>query len=353
MLNNLGSGGTEAFVMNVYRNIDREKIQFDFLVRSNENGKLVDEIKKMGGKVIIHPPFPRHIMANYRKLKQFLKEHHSEYVAIHLHANALIYVKPIQVAKKYGIPIRIIHSHSVTSKYKMLHEINMKRASRWYTHSFACSINAGKWMFDKKKFEVINNGVDLKRFEYNSSTRKELQKLYNIENKTVIGHVGRFESAKNHKFLIEVFRKYHLNNPNSVLLLVGAGQEKKSIEQIVEKYKLSKDVIFTGAVENVEDYFSAMDVFLFPSLWEGLGMVLIEAQANGLPCITSNVIPREACLSNYYYEVDLNESIEEWVEKVKYVSALNIQRERISSKLTEFDIKMIVKKLEDYYMDNI
>ena len=339
--------------MNVYRSIDREKIQFDFLVRSNENGELVDEIKKMGGKVIIQPSFPRHIMANYRELKQFLKEHHSEYRAIHLHANALIYVKPIQIAKKYRIPIRIIHSHSVTSKYKVLHEINMKRCSRWYTHSFACSINAGKWMFDKKEFKVINNGVDLKRFKYNFGIRKELQKSYNIEDKTVIGHVGRFESAKNHKFLIEVFRQYHLNNPNSVLLLIGDGQEKKNIEQIVEKYNLSKDVIFTGAVGNVEDYLSAMDVFLFPSLWEGLGIVLIEAQANGLPCIISNVIPREACLSNYYYEIDLNENIEEWVEKIKYVSTLNIHRERISSKLKEFDIKMIAKKMENCYMDNI
>lgn len=150
VLNNLGSGGAESFVMNLYRNIDRSLVQFDFLIRSRENGSMVDEIRKLGGKIYIQPNFPRNILQNYKALDEFLKCHAKEYKAIHVHANALVYVKPLQLAKKYGIPCRIIHSHNTNSSAEFIHKFNRRRIDEWVTDRFACSDLAGSGCFQGK-----------------------------------------------------------------------------------------------------------------------------------------------------------------------------------------------------------
>lgn len=327
VLNNLGYGGAETFVMNVYRHVERSKVQFDFLIRSNQNGPMLQEIESLGGQVIELPPFPGKALSNYRALDKFLKVHADEYEAMHVHANALIYVKPLQLAKKYGIPCRIIHSHSTGSRFKMLHMANTKRVSHWATHRFACSSLAGEWMFPDEDYEFVPNGIDLEKFAFSETDRRGIRRQYDIENSFVVGHVGRFVPQKNHPFIVEVFEALHKKSPNAVLLLVGDGENLDSIKTLVKSKGLSESVVFVGAVENVEKYYSAMDCFLFPSVCEGLGIVLVEAQANGLPCLVSEAVTQEVNLGLITY-LSLACSPDQWS---KSLAALEREREEDDS----------------------
>lgn len=346
VLNNLGSGGAESFVMNVYRNIDRSKIQFDFLVRSSNNGSMLDEIKEMGGQVFIQPDFPRHIIQNYLALNNFLKQNSKDYAAIHVHANSLVYIKPLALAKKYGIQKRIIHSHNTKSAAAFIHRLNIKRIDRWVTDRFACSNWAGKFMFPNHKFRFVPNGIDLTRFAFSAEKRKKVRlKLGLSKNTVVVGNVGRFNCQKNHPRIIEIFREYKKNNHNSKLLLVGDGEDKELIEKLVIQNGLRDDVLFTGAVSNVEDYLSAMDVFLLPSLWEGLAIVLIEAQANGLGCVASTTTTPESDCGNIVY-LSLDDTSEQWAKALQKQT----RKEPNIDLISIFDSNVVAKKLEEYYL---
>ena len=348
VLNNLGSGGAESFVMNVYRNIDHSKVQFDFLIRSNQNGPLLDEIKQLGGKVYILPPFPKRIVANYIELKKFLREHAKEYYAIHVHANSLIYTKPLQYARKFGIPRRIIHSHSTHSAFELLHRINKKIIDKWVTDRIACSDMAGQWMFLNREYRIIPNGIQLNQFCFNENERILLRNQYGISDCTVIGNVGRFSIAKNHTRMISIFEMYHRNNPKSVLMLVGDGEERQTIKKLVDEKGLADSIIFTGAVTNVETFLSAMDVFLFPSFWEGLPIALIEAQVNQLFCLISDKVPIMVNCGGCHV-ASLDESDEVWVDKLTHLITKG-RCHTISAK--QYDICTVAKDLEHFYLSN-
>lgn len=317
VLNNLGSGGAESFVMNVYRNIDKEKVQFDFLVRSEQNGPLLDEAETLGAKVSICPPFPRKAAQNYRALDGFLKEHGREYEAIHLHANSLIYVKPLQLARRYGIPKRIMHSHNTKSAkrgFEPVHRANVRRIDKWVTHRLACSRSAGSWMFPNREYAVVPNGIDMASFAYSTQDRTAVRDELGIGNKFVVGHVGRFVPQKNHLFVVDVFEEFHRANPYSTLLLVGEGPDKERVWNHVLRKGLFDDVVFTGAVPDVWRYLSAMDALLFPSLYEGFPVALVEAQANGLPILLSTAISEEVCLLPCFSKLATDESPKAWAE---------------------------------------
>lgn len=348
ILGSLGSGGAESFIMNVYRKIDRSHVQFDFLVRSQDNGPMLDEVKRLGGQVFIQPPFPTRILQNYAALRRFLREHAADYAAIHVHANALIYTKPLQLAKRYGISARIIHCHSTHSVFVLLHRFNKNRVDKWVTARFACSDLAGEWMFPQKEYRVIPNGIDLERFSYNEAERSRIREQYGLENKVVIGNVGRLTAPKNHGRILEIFEAYHRENPNSALLLVGDGEERENIRSLAAQKKLSDCVIFTGAVTDVENYLSAMDVFLFPSLWEGLGIVLIEAQTNGLPCLISDAVPQMANCGNCH-ALSLRADDSEWVREMTRL----ISQGRCTAPTTErFDSRAVAGDLERFYLES-
>lgn len=353
VLNNLGSGGAENFVLNIYRNIDRSKVQFDFLIRSNQNGSMIDEIKQMGGNVYILPAFPRYTIKNYYELNRFLKNNYKNYVAIHVHANALIYVKPLQLAKKYGIPVRIIHSHSTSSKLRSIHYFNCKGIDRWITDRFACSDLAGQWMFPNKQYKIIPNGIDLERFAFGEKQRKLIRKMHKIESKTVIGHVGRFTQAKNHKFIISVFEEYHKENQNSVLLLIGDGVDKDKIKELVKKKGLEESVIFCGATTEVYRYYSAMDIFLFPSLFEGLPIVLVEAQANGLPCVISEKISSMVVMNDNVTVCSLQDGKQVWVEAIRELYSAKRENSLVSEDLKTYDVKNVTRELELFYTKQV
>lgn len=342
-------GGVEAVIMNYYRNIDRTKIQFDFICDEDSTNIPYEEIKKLGGNVIICPPYQK--ISKYEKfLINLFKE--KQYKIVHSNINALS-VFPLYAAKKAGVPVRIAHSHSTTNKKEWKKNL-MKQALRpfskkYATDYFACSELAGRWLFGNKTFEqgkvtIINNAIDLDKFKYDEKIRKEKRKELNIKDDTlVVGHVGRFVTQKNHTFLIDIFNKLHKKEKNSILLLIGQGPLMSEIKQKVDSLGISDSVKFLGQRNDTNELYNIMDLFLFPSLYEGLGMVLIEAQANGLPCIASTEVPKIADISNNVQFYDLNDSIDIWLKNY------DTNRFKFICKNCIYDIKKEAEKLEIYY----
>ena len=269
-------GGVESVVMNYYRNIDKEKIQFHFLCDEDSTDIPYEEIEKLGGKVIIVPPYQK-LFKYQKELYKIFKE--NNYKIVHSHISTLS-VFPLRIAKKAGVPIRIAHSHSTSNKKEWKRNLikNILRPlSKLYANNyFACTEYAGKWLFGKKVVErkelnVINNAIDLKKFELNENTREDLRKELGIKEDTlIIGHVGRFMKQKNHEFLIDVFNELIKKNENSILMLIGQGPLLNDMKQKVRDLNIEDKVKFIGQVTNVEKYYNIMDVFLFPSIYEGL-----------------------------------------------------------------------------------
>ena len=262
--------------MNYYRNIDKDKIQFHFLCDEDSTNIPYEEIEKMGGKVIIIPPYQR-LFEYQKELYRIFKE--NNYKIIHSHINALS-VFPLRIAKKAGVPIRIAHSHSTSNKKewkKNILKMILRPFSKLYANNyFACTEYAGKWLFGKKVVErkelnVINNAIDLKKFEFNENTREDLRKELGIkEDVLVIGHVGRFMKQKNHEFLIDVFEKAIKQDDNIYLILVGQGPLEDKIKEMAKEKGIENKILFLGQRNDVNKLYQAMDIFVLPSLYEGL-----------------------------------------------------------------------------------
>lgn len=348
VLGDLGFGGAEAVVMNWYRHIDRNIVQFDFLVRSTQTN-YEEEIISMGGRVYHTASFPKHWLKNYYETAAILKLR--EWDAIHVHANALLYLKPLQLAKKYEIPIRVIHSHNTKSKFLLLHYINTWRINRWITHKFACSDLAANWMFGSDvDCRIIPNGIELERYAFSQSNRQEIREKLSIVNKTVIGHVGRFMNQKNHPFLIELFERYHNLHDEAILMLVGEGEQMQQIRNLVKQKGLDDAVIFCGATTETYKYYSAMDTFVFPSFFEGLGVALIEAQANGLPCLISERVPTMAIINSNVEVSKLSDGAARWADAIDGLSRIDV--DDLADEMQKYDIRTVSKGLEEFYCCN-
>ncbi len=342
-------GGVESVVMNYYRHIDRSKIQFDFICDEDSTNIPYEEIEKLGGKVILIPPYQK-IFKYHKELKKILKE--GNYKIVHSHINTLS-VFSLFAAKCAGVPVRIAHSHSTTNKQEKKKNL-VKKVLRPFSKVFAtdymaCTEHAGRWLFGNKEYDngnvyLLNNAIDLDKFKYDEKLRKEKRKELNIKEDTlVIGHVGRFVEQKNHRFLIDIYNEVHKQNKNSILLLIGQGPLMEEMKEKVDSLGISNSVKFLGQREDVSELYNAMDLFLFPSLYEGLGMVLIEAQANGLPCIASTEVPKIADISNNVQFYNLNDSIDIWLKNY------DIKRFKFIRKNCIYDIKKEAEKLEKYY----
>jgi len=316
----MNRGGAETMIMNIYRNIDRSKIQFDFIVHTNEECAFDNEIAKLGGRIYQVPRYiGRNHLAYTRAWNTFFKNNR-EYKIIHGHvrSTASIYLK---IARKYGLKT-IVHSHSTTSGDNLtaLAKNVLQFPLRYIAdYFFACSEYAGEWLFGKSvksrdNYYILKNAINTKEFLFNNEIRLKKRQDLNLEDKFVIGHIGRFHKLKNHKFLIDVFREVTSHIKNAVLLLIGDGELKEYILDKVIKMELSDKVIFAGVREDVPELLQAMDAFLFPSLHEGLPVTLIEAQAAGLPCIVSDEITKEVAITNLVKFLSLKTSISEWAK---------------------------------------
>jgi len=351
----LDRGGAETLVMNIYRNLDRSQVQFDFLVHGDKKGVYEKEILELGGRIFRMPSIGlKKLPAYLRMLKVFFAKH-PEYKIIHAH-NSELGLFALRQAQKSGVSCRICHAHSAPCGYGMkmfLRYLFKKITLRYITDGFACSEDAGRWQFGNfAAFQLLNNGIEVRQFQYNEHVRKELRARLKLEDYFILGHVGRFELQKNHTFLLKVFAEIVKRKSSSILLLIGEGTLKVKIEEEAEALQLSSNIMFLGGKGNVADYLQAFDVFLFPSLYEGLGISVIEAQAAGLPCFCSDTIPRQVALTKQCLFLPLD-SPHVWADKI-FGYSFNDRSEMNSCKIIHdsgYDIRQTTQFLESFYLD--
>lgn len=353
-------GGVEAVVMNYYRHIDHAKIQFDFICDSDSTNIPYDEIEKLGGKVILVSPY-QHIISYLKELKVILKE--GKYRIVHSHINALS-VFPLYAAKKVGVPIRIAHSHSTTNKKEwkknLLKQILRPFSKRYATDYICCSELAGRWLFGDKVYDngevyLLNNAIDLDKFAYDEDVRKAKRKELNISDDTlVIGHIGRFVAQKNHTFLIDIFNELHKQNKNSLLLLAGQGPLIDEIKNKVNDLNLTESVKFLGQRNDVNELYQAFDVFLLPSLYEGLPVVGVEAQAAGCLSILSDDMTKETKVLNSTKFISLNQNASFWANEILSSNKKFVRKNSINEMTNNnFNIKKEAKKIENKYLKEV
>ena len=353
-------GGIENLLMNIYRNIDREKVQFDFMVHRDKDAYFDDEIRNLGGRIYKCSPFNPFKHFKYMSdINKVLKEH-PEYNIIHAHSELNMW--PLKSAKKYNIPIRISHSHS-TREIKDLKWLFMEYEKIFLkqqcTDLFACSIDAARWLYGEKavkqnKIKYIKNGIKVDDFEFHIDIRNRIRKELNLENNFVIGHVGRFMKEKNHKFMLDILKEIKKIKSNSVLIFVGNGELEDEIKNKARKMGITNEVRFLGVRSDVKYLMQAMDIFLFPSFYEGLGIVLIEAQALGLESVVSENIPDEAFITDLVHKVSLERDASYWAKKI-----IDIYNEKKNRKGRQedivkagYDIVNTAKFLEEFYLDS-
>lgn len=351
----LRHGGIENFMMNYFRHINKNVIRIDFAIQGNSRGAFDDEIESAGSCIYRLPKPSQHFLQYKRDFSGILKS--GKYKIIHSHCDAMNF-RILRLAKKCNIPVRISHSHNTEhilpgkSKFKILYyEYSRKKIVKYASVCYACSKEAGNWLYGNAPFKIVPNAIDIEKFLFNVGQRKMLRKKYEIsENTIVLGHVGRFDVQKNQMFLINLLRILLKNqNAKFLLLLVGNGWMRKSIEKSVMNYQLEKYVIFTGEVDNPQDYYNMMDIFLMPSLFEGYGIALEEAEVNGLPCIASEYIPKEVSVLNHirYLPLDLDlwhENIIRLLPPKRYADAAK------ELKYKGYDINDAAKELENEYV---
>ncbi len=340
-------------LMNYYRHIDRKKVQFDFLVHRSERGAYDDEIESLGGKIYRTYPLKLKSLPAYLKWLDTFFRDHVEYKIVHAHLDSLS-TFALWRAKKNHIPVRIAHSHcnSFDNDRKLPFRLLSKQMLKFVaTDYFACSKEAGDFMFGRNaKTLVLDNAIDIVQYRFSLNRRQEERnKLCLRDDDFVVGHVGRFSAVKNHKFLIDVFYKLRYIKPKSKLVLVGKGELQDDIKRYVAEKRLIEDVVFLGERPDVAFLMNIFDVFVLPSFYEGLGICLIEAQANGLHCITADTVSKEATVTENIEYLSLQLSATEWARRIiQYKGAPRLDAcDQV--KEAGYDIAEKAKWLEDYY----
>lgn len=351
-------GGAETMIMNIFRNIDRSLVKFDFVVHTQDVCSYDNEIKELGG--IIYN-CPRYKGVNHLSYSLWWKNfflNHPEYYLIHSHIMSVASII-LGIANKYD-RITISHSHTTSvekgNKFYYLRSL-IRFPLRWRAdYKFACSISAGEFLYGKKgikrsDFFILNNSILAKSFIFNLEKSNLVKTQLGMKNQYVIGHIGSFQKVKNHVFIIEIFKELKKLNPNSILLLVGDGPLRKEIETKVERMGISDSVKFTGVRSDIPDLLQAMDVFLFPSLYEGLPVTMIEAQASGLPCVISDTISPEVKITDNVEFISLDKSPKYWAERVLSYQKGFIRKDT-SSEIIEanYDIVENAKMMQEFYL---
>lgn len=353
----MNRGGAETMIMNIYRNIDRSKIQFDFMVHTEDKGDFDDEINFLGGKIYRVPRYNGINHFKYKKTWNQFFSNHKEYKIIHGHilGPATIYLR---IARNHGLTT-IAHSHSTNTRGNIIEKIVkkiMKIPIKYITdYLFACSNEAGKSLYGKKhinedNFIIIKNAIDTNKYAYDVKIRKKMRELLNVNNNLVIGHVGSFTEPKNHKFLIDIFYEIQKKHQESRLLLLGSGRLEKKVIKKIRTLDLDDKVIVLGNVPNVNEYLQAMDIFVFPSIYEGLPVSLIEAQASGLPCIISNRITSEIVITPIIKKIPLSNTANEWsniIIQTEYEGRTNMVK---NVKKENFDIFSSTNYISNFYL---
>ena len=358
----MDTGGIETLVMNLYRHIDRERLLFDFLVHRPQEGFYEREIREYGGKVFRTIPF------NPLKTRQFKKEcmevfeNHPEYKVFHAHQELALWT--LDYAHQIGIPTRICHSHNAKTVVNLKYFFFLYEKmfiKKHCTDMFMCSPPAGEWIFGKKavaegRVKYINGIIETEKFKYNETVRREMREELGVGDKLVIGHIGRFMQQKNHMFLLEIFANIHKKNPNTVLVLCGNGRLEDDIVKRATELGIQDDIIYTG----VRDYvniqtcrlYQAFDIYLFPSLWEGLPLTGIEAQTAGLPILMSDVIADETIVTKNVTKYSLSKTPEQWADKaLEILSTYKRKDGQPEVAKAGFDVRNTADFLQSFYIE--
>ncbi|MDY6263404.1 MAG: glycosyltransferase family 1 protein [Fibrobacter sp.] len=350
---NMQAGGLETLIMNLYRHIDRNKVQFDFIVHYSKPNFYDEEIKKNSGR-IYYLSFrdDGNILKYIRDLYKIFKE--NRYVIVHSHMPSLAFVH-LGIAKLCGVKIRIVHSHNSSSSKTLKGRVKavlLKLAPIFANKYFACSQSAGRFLYGKASFHVVNNAIDLKRFVFSTEKRDQIRSEFGVDSNTiVVGHIGRFNVQKNHMFLLDIFAECLKKNENMKLVLVGDGELKKSILEKISELGLKENVILTGVRKNVHFFYSIFDVFVLPSLFEGLPVTGVEAQACGVPSLFSSEITQEVNLLPTTRYLSLKESPQTWADSILEMSKKG-HAQNAAEYLQKYDILRESKKLEEWYLEN-
>lgn len=359
-------GGAETMMMNYLRHFDREKITYDFLVNRDYRAAYEDEIEALGGHIYrMCPMYPQYFGRYKREFQAFLQQH-PEYRIIHSNLEERSYF-PLRIAAEQGVPVRIAHAHNRPVGFDLksiFREYFRMRLPKYVTHMFACGTEAGDWLFgEKNRNKVIQqrNAIDTSAYRYDSSLAAKVRAEFGVtdSNTFVLGHVGRFFPQKNHTFLIDIFNAVHKQHPNSVLWLVGGGELndelKNQIKAKVDDLGLHDAVKFLGVRSDVNRVLQGMDSFVLPSLYEGLPVTMIEAQASGLPCTISDRVPKQCDVTGNVQVIGLDESPAEWAKRIldQYAASAGTNRSSGADAVANagFDITANAEWLQKFYLD--
>ena len=356
------NGGQESFILNMYNNMDLEKIQIDVLTPFFcENLGFKEQIEKNGGEVfILNNTFHKDRKRNFvESVKKFLKDH--QYETVHIQSGSIYSLMVgAKIAKKNNVKNIIVHSHCggfSNLKYKIIKVLSSYSLNKYPTEYWACSNLAAKWKFPKKvikegKYKVLKNAIDTSKIYYSTSIREEKRKELRVQDNLVIGHIGRFSIQKNHEFLIEIFNEIYKLNNKAILLLIGSGELEEKIREKVKELNLQENVKFLGIRNDINGLLNAMDLFLLPSFFEGLPVVGVEAQATGLPVVSSDRITKELPIDklSFYYSLDLNAN--EWAKNILNILN-NFERINTTNEILQagYDVKSAANLMQRYYLD--
>lgn len=352
--NGFGLDGISSCIMNYYRKFDHSAIKISLIVPKiiceiNIFNKLEEEF--IENKDFVYRLDRKNILKYIFSIKKIIKKNNID--IIHIHGSSNLMTIELLAALLGGIKVRIVHSHNTTCEHKIIHKLLTIPFNYLTTHRLACGVEAGKWLFGEKKFMILKNGINIKKFTLNPQNREFLRKKYDLNEKCVIGHVGGFNEQKNQKFLIDIFNELKKFNLKYKLICIGDGHKKCEIEKYINKLGLD-DILLLGRRENISELLDMMDIMVLPSLYEGLPMVVIEWQAKGLPSYISNNVTKEVAFSKNVKFLDLNLGPSKWAEIInedkgdlfKYKGDLFVSN-------AGYDIDKNAKELINYYLEAI
>ena len=355
ILGSMNMGGIQVFLMNLLRHIDRDEIQFDFACMNSKN-LFQEEIEQLGGRLFCVGSH-KHLMEHRSKLYRLLDEDHYDYIHIHS-GNSLCVIDSILV-KLHGFRHKVIyHSHNSSHKEKRLHKIFKPFVSVCNDYFFACSEEAAQWMFSKRilrndQYTIVMNGIDIEKFLYSEKTDKEVREELSLGDAFVVGHIGRIDVQKNHKFLLKVFREILKRKPHAKLLCLGKGPMEIEIKELTCALGIEEHVLFLGNRNDVPRILSACNAFVFPSVFEGFGIALLEAQASGLPCFASDVISDEVIVSPLIRKLSLEHSAEQWADEICKEPTIDRKEANQIVKKSKYGLEHTVAQISAFYKGNL
>ena len=350
------NSGVSAVVTNYFFQLDPQRVQCDFLLYEMPEDAWMTRLTAAGAKVYATGKPSGRSMAEYeRNVKDFFWQHAKDYDIVHVHIpNAAFIV--LRYAKKYGIKVRILHSHNARGadgavkkiRNYLLNQCGIRYANQY----FACSVKAGNYLFGEKRcgqLVVLPNAIRLERYAFDEKKRKTIRDSLGVkEHELLLGHIGRFAEQKNHEGLLKIFAETRKRGMDTKLVLLGDGELREKTGQLAEQLGIKDQVLFAGVVANVPDYLSAMDIFLLPSLYEGLPVVCVEAQAAGLPCLISDQVTREIALTDQVWFL-ANGDLDSWCDRIRKISAEGRGRNAVKG-LEQYDIVRQTRNLEERYL---